>query len=166
MVPGSMPQQGCLDRGKLAALIKGRLMEQINTIALADPAIYPDIALLQEVLGDSFKAYQDALELYESQGFNYEWKYYNDGKAWLCKVQFKKKTIVWMSAFLGYMKATIYFPERYVGALTGLALSPERVELILSAKNVGKSKPCTFDIKDSSVLADFEKTIKYKLSIL
>ncbi len=37
-------------------------MEQINTIALADPAIYPDIALLQEVLGDSFKTYQDALK--------------------------------------------------------------------------------------------------------
>ncbi len=85
-------------------------MEQINTIALADPALYPDTALLQEVLGDSFKTYQDALK--------------------------------------------------------SLALSPARIELILSAKNVGKSKPCTFDIKDPSILDEFESNIKYKLSIL
>jgi hypothetical protein len=85
-------------------------MEQINTIALADLALYPDTALLQEELGDSFKTYQDAFK--------------------------------------------------------SLALSPARIVLILSAKNVGKSMPATFDIKDSSMLDDFETIIKYKLSIL
>lgn len=141
-------------------------MERSDAIALTDPALYPDIELLRETLGGSLNAYQETLKLYDSHGLSYEWRYYNDGKAWLCKVHNKKKTIVWMSAWKGFMKATIYFPERYLDALKGLPLSPARIEQILGAKNVGKSRPCTFDIKEASILVEFETLIKCKLSVL
>ena len=94
---------------------------------------------------------------------NSEWRYYNDGKAWLCKVQYKKRTIVWMSAWKGYMQATIYFSEKYINKIYGLDISEEAKEKIKSTKNTGKSKPCIFEIRSKAVLNDFSQLMQFKL---
>jgi hypothetical protein len=86
-------------------------METVNRIELGDESIYPDEQVLEGVLGDSYTAYCELLKLFDANQMEYDWRYYHDGKAWLCKVQKKKKTIVWMSAWKGYMQATIYFPR-------------------------------------------------------
>jgi hypothetical protein len=77
----------------------------------------------------------------------------------------EKKTIVWMSAWKGYMEATIYFPERYADDLAGLAIGEETRNRILAAKRVGKSIPCMFKIRDDAVLSDLETVMKYKISL-
>ena len=83
-------------------------METINNIELKDENKYPDDDLLKSVLNESFLAYKKLLELFIKYDMNYEWRYYHDGKAWLCKVQKKKKTIVWMSAWKGFIQAVLY----------------------------------------------------------
>lgn len=140
-------------------------MDQINTKELGDASIYPDSARLQAILGDSFEAYNDLLRLFDNNGLDYGWRYYKDGKAWLCKVQKKKKTIVWMSAWQGFMKATIYFSNTYVDDLLTLELSERTKKTIVSTKNVGKSKPCTFEIRDKGILQDFEMVMLFKIRI-
>ncbi|MCI0512186.1 DUF3788 domain-containing protein [candidate division KSB1 bacterium] len=140
-------------------------MEQINNIQLSDPLIYPKAEVLKEILGASYSAYLKLLHLFESMGLTHEWRYYKDGKAWLCKVQRKTKTIVWMSAWKGYMKATIYFPEKHTGGIYELALSEEEKARIKSGKNVGKSKPCMFDVKTDAVIASIAEVIRYKIRI-
>ncbi|MBI9105171.1 MAG: DUF3788 family protein [Spirochaetales bacterium] len=82
-------------------------METINKIELRDENIYPDENVLCKILDESYESYTKLLELFGNNDMNYEWRYYHDGKAWLCKVQKKKRTIVWMSAWKGYMKATL-----------------------------------------------------------
>ncbi len=139
-------------------------MEQINSIELKDETVYPDENVLKAVLGRSYAAYTDMLVLFNKNEMTYEWRYYKDGKAWLCKVQKKNRTIVWMSAWKGYIKATIYFPEKYIDDLDKLDISDERKQAIIETKNVGKSKPCMFDIKNKSVLKEFEVVMLYKLS--
>jgi hypothetical protein len=89
-------------------------MEQTHTIQLTDEAIFPDRSVLEAVLGESYKAYESLLRIFDAQDMNHEWRYYKDGKSWLCKVQKKTKTVVWMSAWKGYLKAAIYIPERYL----------------------------------------------------
>ncbi|PKP08994.1 MAG: hypothetical protein CVU09_13085 [Bacteroidetes bacterium HGW-Bacteroidetes-4] len=37
-----------------------------------------------------------------------QWRYYNDGKAWLCKVSYKKKTVFWLSVWEAYFKVAFY----------------------------------------------------------
>ena len=96
-------------------------METINDRELTYESIYPDEDVLKSVLGRSFRAYCALLDLFDRNGMHWEWRYYQDGKAWLCKVQSKKKTIVWMSAWKGYMKAAVYLPERLLDELFGLA---------------------------------------------
>jgi hypothetical protein len=93
----------------------------------------------------------------------YEWRYYHDGKSWLCKVQKKKKTIVWMSAWTGFIQATLYFPEKYIEPVFTLNICDDIKAQSRSAKNVGKSKPLIFRIKDECILKDFENVMLYKI---
>jgi len=139
-------------------------MEQVNAIELKDENVYPDENVLKAVLGRSYAAYTDMLTLFDKNEMTYDWRYYRDGKTWLCKVQKKNRTIVWMSAWKGYMKATIYFPEKYIDDLNKLDISNERRQVIIETKNVGKSKPCMFEIKNKGILKEFEVVMLYKLS--
>jgi len=138
-------------------------METINNIELRDEKIYPDHKVLSSILGQSYKVYMDLLDLYDKYEMDYTWRYYRDGKAWLCKVQKKKKTIVWMSAWKNYMQATIYFPERLLNRVLELDIKDDLREKIRSTKSVGKSKPCIFEIREEEILFDFEKVMKLKI---
>ncbi|MDX9789522.1 MAG: DUF3788 family protein [Candidatus Kapaibacterium sp.] len=138
-------------------------METINNIELRDQDKYPDEELLSTILKESFSAYKNLLRLFDKYDLNYQWRYYHDGKAWLCKVQKKKKTIVWMSAWNGFMQASIYISEKYVDKLYELNISNDLKEKFRNTKNVGKSLPCTFNIIDNEILIDFEIVMNYKL---
>ena len=89
-------------------------METVNNIELGDENQFPSEELLQAILGDSYSTYTELLKLFAANQMEAGWRYYQDGKAWLNKVQHKKRTIVWMSAWKGYMQATIYIPEKYI----------------------------------------------------
>ena len=138
-------------------------METINNIELRNENIYPEDEVLKDILGQSFKVYKYLLALFNRYEMVYEWRYYHDGKAWLCKVQKKKKTIVWMSAWKGYMQATIYFPVRLLNNVLDLDIRDEIKEKIKKTKNVGKSKPCIFEIREKEILIDFEKVMQLKM---
>jgi hypothetical protein len=138
-------------------------METINSIELHDSSVYPDETVLKKVLDASYGAYRSLLKLYEDNGLEAEWRYYRDGKAWLCKVQRKGRTIVWMSAWKGYMQATIYFPERHIESIYTLDISQATRERILSTGNTGKSKPCIFEIRNEETLKDFNTVLQLKL---
>jgi hypothetical protein len=138
-------------------------MHTTNTIELQDKSVFPDDTLLRKTLGKGYKSYSILLELFDKNDMTYEWRYYHDGKAWLCKVQKKKRTIIWMSAWKGYMKATIYFPDKYLEKVYELDISTEMKEKIESTKNVGNSKPCTFEIRNTKVLKDLEKVMMLKI---
>ncbi len=68
-----------------------------------------------------------------------------------------------MSAWDGYIQATIYFPERYINEIYGLNISKELIELIKKTKNSGKSKPCIFKLTRKKDLIDFDTILQFKL---
>ena len=138
-------------------------METINNIELTDKAVYPDEEVLKRVLGRAYSAYCALLELFGRNGLHYEWRYYFDGKAWLCKVQIKKRTIVWMSAWKGYMQATVYIPEKYLERLYELPVTEETREKFRVTRNVGKSKPCIFEVRNQKVLKDLDKVMQFRI---
>lgn len=144
---------------------KGRklYMETINTIELADESVYPDNNVLKRVLNSSYPAYCELLELFLQNGLSHGWRYYKDGKAWLCKVSKGKRTIVWMSAWKGYMQATVYFPEKYLERLFLLDVAPETVARFRSVKKVGRSTPCIFAVRETADLRDFGLVMKLKI---
>jgi len=61
---------------------------------LKDPEIYPSDDVLKNVLGTSYPAFEELTGKIKDTEYALEpeWRYYKDGKAWLCKVCHKKKT--------------------------------------------------------------------------
>jgi hypothetical protein len=138
-------------------------MESIDKIELTDKSVYPDEAILEGVLGEVYPSYCALLELFARNGMNYEWRYYMDGKAWLCKVQKKKKTIVWMSAWRGLIKAAIYIHEKHLDRLFEVPVSEATRESIRSARKVGKLKPCIFEVRNQEILKDLDQVMQFKI---
>ena len=139
-------------------------MEKFNDKVLKDKDIYPDDNILKSTLGRSFNAYIAFLEIYSKNDMTYEWIYYKDAKEWLCKVQKKKKTIVWIAVREKFFFATIYFPTRLTDEILELNISNEVKERIRATENIGKLKPCVFEIKNKRALTDFEKVMNFKIN--
>jgi hypothetical protein len=140
-------------------------MKSTNSIELTDKSVYPDEAVLTGVLGELYTSYCALLELFERNGMIYEWRYYMDGKAWLCKVQKKKKTIIWMSAWKGFIQAAIYIHEKHLDRLLEIPVSEETRKMILAAGKVGKLIPCVFEIRNQEVLTDLDQVMQFKIQI-
>jgi hypothetical protein len=136
-----------------------------ETIEFRDPEDRPDEARLKAVLGKGYPAYLALLDLLAEYDISPEWRYYNDGKAWLCKTTRKAKTIAWMSARRGYVTATFYIPAAHIDGLYGLEVSEETKERMRATKNTGKSKGATFEVRGKAVLKDLETVMKYKMAI-
>lgn len=134
-------------------------------LELRDKDVVPDAKLLSELFGRGYPAYEALLALLDENDISYEWIYYGDVKAWLCKASKRKKTIVWMSACKGFIRATIYFPQAHIEALYGLELSEETMEKLRDQKNTGKSKGCVFEMRNKAALKDFSKVLQLKLAL-
>lgn len=140
-------------------------MENSDLIGLKDESVYPDDNVLKKILGGSFTAYKNVLNFLAVKGLAYQWRYYKDGKIWLCKVQLKMKTIIWMSAWKGYIQATVYIPQKHIDGIYTTGINEKTIEFILNTRNSGKSKPCIFRLDESFRSDDFEKIVEYKLKI-
>ena len=86
----------------------------METRTLTDPAVSPSRKVLEHALGKAYSAYEDLMNTITGNNFELTplWHYYNDGKAWLCKVQYKKKTVFWLSVWDKYFKMAFYFTEK------------------------------------------------------
>jgi len=128
---------------------------------LREEAIYPSEELLSIALGGVYPAYQSFCELFAAEQIAMEWRYYNDGRSWLCKCQHKKKTVFWLSIWEGFFKTAFFFPERLREDL--LALPTEQP--LAFERNVGKSVPVVMELRDKSQLGDFMRLAEYKKSL-
>ena len=131
---------------------------------LRDPEIEPTGDVLKNALGNTlFGVYEELMKIFTSEfELNPEWRFYNDGKAWLCKVVFKKKTICWLSLWEGQIKTGFYFTEKTKTGITELEIQQEIKEKINNAKAIGKLIPLVFDIETKNQLNDLKEVIKYK----
>jgi hypothetical protein len=137
----------------------------MESIVLKDPAFYSDKPVLQKALAGSYPAYEELIKLITENEYGLvpEWKYYNDGKAWLCKVVHKKKTIFWLSVWEGYFKAGFYFTEKSGAAILSLDIDPEIKRNFTNAKPIGRLIPLALIIKESNQLKDLLIVVTYKM---
>lgn len=133
---------------------------------LRDENTRPDPQTIAGALGSSWPAYEKLATEISRPPFNiiFEWRWYNDGKAWLCKATAKGKTVFWLSAWDGYFKTSFYFTEKTGAGLADLEIDPAHKAAFASAKPIGKLIPLTLDIREEQDLADLLKITGYKLS--
>lgn len=133
---------------------------------LSNPEQIPDETFLQLTLPNSlFDLYKTLFSLLKDAGLQAEWHYYNDGKAWLCKVCLKKKTMVWISLWEYHFKAGFYFTEKHSEGLLTLDIDEEIKKAFASAKPIGKLIPVLLILEKAGQLYDFEKILRYKMTL-
>ena len=93
------------------------------------------------------------------------WNYYNDGKAWLCKVQFKKKTVFWLSIWDQYFKLAFYFTEKNGKGIFDLDIDEKIKKEFKEQPPVGKLLPLVLTINKKIQLKDVLKIVEYKKSL-
>jgi len=144
---------------------------------LRDVNVEPTSAVIAEELGFANDAYIVFLEKLKEHDIELRWRYYNDGKAWLGKGQYKWTTIrgtpkettaFWLSIWEGFFKVTVYVPEKHRFEALSLTLSDDMKEMIKDAKQMGKLKffPIVFDLYSNNMfdelfaIIDFRKGLK------
>lgn len=86
-------------------------------------------------------------------------------KAWFCKVQYKKKTILWLTVWDNFFKLSLYFAEKSDQDMKEMEISEEIKNQYLDIKRMGKIKPVEINVKNIETLKDVYTLIAYKKSI-
>ncbi|MBP1637771.1 MAG: hypothetical protein H6Q18_560 [Bacteroidetes bacterium] len=130
---------------------------------------FPTKEIIENVLGKStYLIYEELINIITDNdlGLLPEWRYYNDGKLWLCKVQKKKKTVFWLSIWNGFFKTTFYFTEKNSSGIGELDIDKQIKDDFWQNTNIGKLLPLTISISKGEQLSDVLQLIQYKNKII
>ncbi|MDR0373532.1 MAG: DUF3788 domain-containing protein [Nitrososphaerota archaeon] len=129
--------------------------------SLTDERVYPDKSVIEAALGTAqFNIFLKFIENIEALNLSVEWRYYNDGKAWLGKILTKKKNIAWLSVWNVGFKVTVFFTEKTIEGFKALEITTAKVE-----KPTGKLLPIITTVKDDAALNDVIKILGYKIQL-
>jgi hypothetical protein len=140
-------------------------MESDNgTILLREKEIEPTNEVLENVLGkELFNIYQELIKIFADEfSLEPQWQFYKDGNAWLCKVVYKKKTILWLSIWENCIKTGFYFTEKTGIGVLELDIDNKIKEVFEVAKPIGKLIPLIIDINQQKQIKDLKEVVKYK----
>lgn len=139
--------------------------EQIQL--LRDVNEIPTSESIANGLGTAYDVYIKFLEnLQQIEISLMDWRFYNDGKAWLTKGEYKwitkrgthkVKPIFWLSIWESFFKISFFFSDKIRDELLALPITKETKEVIKKAKTMGKTfqyLPIIFDVSDEHQLND------------
>ena len=138
-----------------------------NQQLLRDPNTEPTSEVIAEGLGAANPVYIKFIEGLKDYDISLmDWRYYNDGKAWLSKGEYKwttprgankVKPMFWLSIWDGFFKVSFFFGFDIQKELLELPISQNAKEIIKNAKPMGKTMrfmPVVFDIANEAQLGD------------
>lgn len=139
----------------------------MDKIMLTDPEVSPTAELLGKILTYSYPAYEAMMAAVTAPecGLEPQWRYYKDGKAWLCKMEFKKKTVFWLSVWDGFFKTGFYFLERHLLGIMELDIDPELKAALSKARPFGTLYPVTLEMRGKEQTGDLLRLTEYKKKV-
>jgi hypothetical protein len=140
--------------------------EKKETPLLRDGDVFPSEKVLRKALGTVYPVFRQFADTATSEkyGLTFHWNYYRDGKAWLCKAVYKKKTVAWISFWDGWFRVSFYFTERSGSGISQLDIDSKLKEQFASGKTAGKLIPVVVKVADERQLDDVYALIEYKKS--
>lgn len=127
-------------------------------LAFKDKDIAPDNGRIAAVLGEQFSLYEELVS--RMPQITISWNYYNDGKAWLGKLLFKKKNLGWVMIYEGFFKVTFYVTEKVVPELEKLKLPDHLISSL--HEHSGKLIPLIIAPEDSQDIDTVLQLIDFK----
>jgi len=148
-------------------------MENHKDFCLREPDMSPSSNMLEQVLGNSYAAYETFQEALPSLDIEQEWQWYTPYKAWFAKGQhwwttpkgaIKEKNLYWLYVYNGYFVVAVWFKEKNRNEILGADVSGVTKQLILDAKTMGKMPtfPVAFTITTTEPLTDIYALIDCK----
>lgn len=136
----------------------------METRLLSEQAVFPSKEILENALGASYSAYNEFIETISTEKFNLvtEWRFYKDGSSWLCKVSYKKTTVLWISVWSGFFKVGFYFSEKTRLGIQELDIDNQIKIEFNQSKNIGKLFPLEVNVSSKRQIEDLLKIIAYK----
>jgi len=142
---------------------------------LRDPEIQPTDEIIAEGLGAAYKVYTKFVKELEHCDISFmDWRFYNDGKSWLSKGEYKwitsrgtnkVKPIFWLSIWNGFFRVAFFFSFDIKNELLELPISQNAKELIGNAEPMGKTMrflPIVFDVSSEEQLNDLYILSKFR----
>ena len=128
---------------------------------LKEQEIFPSKEVLKNVLGKVYNVLEELETRLTQEDFalTFDWHYYRDSKAWLCKVSHKKKTVFWLSVWDGFIKTSFFFLERHLEGIAALKINKNAFTI---QKEWGKMIPLIFNIKNKKQFPGLLKMIEFK----
>ena len=123
---------------------------------LRDEAVYPSDDVLAQHLAKAKPAW-DAFTARLAEDFSdasLEWRFYKDGKSWLCKLVRKKKTVCWVSIWNRAFRMTFYFTAKSDQEIDRLPIAQELKTAYRATSSSSKLKPITIEVRSKRALAD------------
>lgn len=134
----------------------------MEPLILKDKNIFPTKEVLADVLKASFPAYEAFNASAETAGLTLEWNYYNDGKAWLCKILSKKKNLGWLIVYPNFFRINAYFAERHLERIAEMDIAESIKEEFYQQKPSGKLIQMSINITDKDQVKDALTMILFK----
>ena len=131
---------------------------------LRDEAVYPSDDVLAQHLAKAKPAW-DAFTDRLAEDFSdasLEWRFYQDGKSWLCKLVRKKKTVCWVSIWDHAFRTTFYFTAKNDQEIERLPIAQELRNAYRAQTGSGKLKPLTIEVRSKKALGDVFTLFGYK----
>lgn len=127
----------------------------------------PTSETLSNALGDSYLVFEELIKEITGPDFGLvtEWNYYRDGKAWLCKVIFRKKTIFWLSVWDKYFKIVFYFTEKNYKGVFESGISEHIKQDFASSITTSKFIPLEICVQKKEQITDILIIAAYKKSL-
>jgi hypothetical protein len=112
---------------------------------LHDPDVFPSDEIIFAHLGKARRLWEQVMErlVQVCPGAESQWRYYRDGKSWLLKVTFRKKTLCWVSLDDGSFRMTFYFTDKASSLIADSDLPTELKEQFATGRRSGKIRGIT-----------------------
>ena len=151
-------------------------MDNREGLQLRERDVTPTREILEQVLADSYTAYeifQDALPGLEMEQ---DWQWYTPHKAWYAKGQYfwtstrgtrKEKNLYWLYVYDGYFCVAVWFKEKNRTEVLKADVSEKTKQIIREAKTeMGlPTFPVLFDVTTTELFADIYTLIDCKKRI-
>jgi hypothetical protein len=142
-------------------------MAEPEKLVLGDKSVYPTEDFLFSIIGDKKVVWQKIMN-HVNQNYKditEEWRYYNDGKQWLFKVQLKKKTIFWIGVLQDTFRITFYFGNKAEPVIVNSNLPDKMKNDFVSGKKYGNIRAISIRISGAGDLENIYKLVDLKVKI-
>jgi hypothetical protein len=139
----------------------------MEPIVLTDPNVQPTEELIFSIIGDNSVYWKNLVDYFYDNHFDItgEWRFYNDGKAWLYRTLRKKKTVYWAGVIKDTFRISFWFGDKAEPTILASALPETIKEEFRNAKRYAHSRSISIEMHSPEDMQNAIALIELKIKL-